>query len=236
MRDKMKKTLLITLIAIIIIIPISVGGYHIIKNKKETIHVENNLSRLEDDNDEVTIPLYNIYETEEVTEYVNNASVEVETILEQEQITQQDQQILKNTFITLTDFIFYGKEINGVTFEQLTLTAQEQILILYEEIDYKIEQRYPGYKETIKTNTEQKYNEIKTQLLILHKEIENEIIQQIGLEEYTRQRQKAEENIQIIEDSFEPVVDTTIENINEIYEATKEGFNNWYQTWKEANS
>ena len=44
---------------------------------------------------------------------------------------------LENTFITLTDFIFYDGTIKGMTFDELTDTAKQEILDLYEKIDSK---------------------------------------------------------------------------------------------------
>ena len=179
----------------------------------------------------------NIIETEEdFANYIAKINKDVESIVSKETITEHEQLTLKNTFITLTDFIFYGAEINGITFEELTTSVKEEIISIYEQIDSKIEEKYPGYKETIKETTIKTYNNIKEELLILKQEIETSYKNEIGEEKYEEQKAILEENIEIMEESFDPVIDKVIESSKEIYEATKEGLDHWYQTWKEANN
>lgn len=68
---------------------------------------------------------------------------------------------LKDKFITIVDFIFYGTEINGRTFKSLTTSAKGQVIYYALLIDSKIESKWPQYKE----NISEKYKDIKAKLL-----------------------------------------------------------------------
>ncbi len=68
---------------------------------------------------------------------------------------------VKNKFIEIVDFIFYGKEIKGRTFESLSMEAKGKIIYYALLIDAKIDSKWPQYKE----NISEKYNDIKAKLL-----------------------------------------------------------------------
>lgn len=205
--------------------------------KVEIIDTASLAYRVEEPHNLIVEEQANLVETEEeFTNYIATINEDVEFIVNKEIVTEKEKLTLKNTFITLTDFIFYGTEINGTTFEELTTSVKEEIISIYEQIDSKIEEIYPGYKETIKETTIKTYNNIKEELLVLKQEIETSYKNEIGEEKYEEQKAILEENLEIMEESFEPVIDKVIENTKEIYEATKEGLEHWYQTWKEANN
>lgn len=52
-------------------------------------------------------------------------------------------------FISLTDFVFYDGEINGMTFDELKEETKEKIINIYYNIDSKLENRFPSYKEKV---------------------------------------------------------------------------------------
>lgn len=68
---------------------------------------------------------------------------------------------LKKGFITVVDFIFYEKELNGYTFEELTTSTKLKILSIALTIDNKIEQNFPEYQQTLTSN----YQEIKSKTI-----------------------------------------------------------------------
>lgn len=68
---------------------------------------------------------------------------------------------VKEKFIDIVDFIFYGKEINGRTFESLTTSAKGKVIYYALLIDSKIDSKWPQYKETISG----KYQDIKAKLI-----------------------------------------------------------------------
>ena len=82
----------------------------------------------------------------------------------------------KNGFITIIDFIFYGKEIKGYTFEGLTNSAKLQIIKIALTIDHKIEEYFPNYKTIIKD----KYNDIKGKLAVKYLALTSSLCDAVG--------------------------------------------------------
>ena len=68
---------------------------------------------------------------------------------------------IKTNFVKCIDFIFYNKEINGKTFNELTNATKLKILSLTLSIDSKIDEKFPGYKDTINST----YQNIKTKII-----------------------------------------------------------------------
>lgn len=81
--------------------------------------------------------------------------------------TSEDENIIKNGFISLVDFIFYNGEIKGYKFNDLTGKAKLTIIKYSLLVDSKIDKYFPGYKNTIAT----KYNNIKTALVVKYLDI-----------------------------------------------------------------
>ena len=132
-------------------------GYKKSENK-EQVNQETSISQ---DNDflEHTIPTEigiiieenkNVDE-EEILGYFENQKEKLGNYLSSENINGFNEKI-KNTIIDGIDFIFYGKEINGITFEELSEETKEKILKIVVEMDIMIESRKPGYKEEIKSS------------------------------------------------------------------------------------
>lgn len=173
---------------------------------------------------------------EEFTSYIETIDSEVTTITEKGDITPKEEKALTNTFITLTDFIFYGGEIKGKTFAELTEGAKQQVIKIYEKIDAKIEASFPGYKETIKETSTKTYNNVKEKLTGLKDSALEKYKNEIGEDRYNDQVETFNESKETMKESFSPVIDKVVEESKDLYETTKEKLDNWYQTWKEENS
>lgn len=78
---------------------------------------------------------------------------------------------IKSNFVDGIDFIFYGKEINGKTFGELTNSAKLKVLSLMLSIDSKIEEKIPNYKDSISST----YQNIKTKIIEKYLEITTNI-------------------------------------------------------------
>ncbi len=76
-----------------------------------------------------------------------------------EEVDEDFKNSCKATFINVVDFIFYDGKINGVTFNELSDKGKEKVLKLANEIDTKIEEKVPNYKDTISDNTKNAYKE-----------------------------------------------------------------------------
>jgi len=75
---------------------------------------------------------------------------------------------LKSGFIKVVDFLFYNGEIYDKTFSELSNSAKIKIIELALKIDSKIDEYFPGYKESISNTTTKVYTNIKTKLVTLY--------------------------------------------------------------------
>ncbi len=82
----------------------------------------------------------------------------------------------KEIFITTVDFIFYGGKIKGYTFSELTDKAKLQVLKIGLSIDNKIEQYFPGYKESLSST----YSKVKAKLVELYLDLTVKLCDTIG--------------------------------------------------------
>ena len=172
----------------------------------------------------------------EFTNYIETINSDITTITNKQELSPIDKETLKNTFITLTDFIFYNGEIKGTTFSELTQTAKEKVISIYEKIDAKIESVYPGYKEMIKDTSIKTYNNIKEKLVDLKDQIKINYKNEIGEDRYNDQVETFNEGKENMIESFEPIIDKAAEEAKEIYNETVKNLDKWYKNWKEENN
>lgn len=97
---------------------------------------------------------------EEESSYDSSSNVTPVTYFENVE-NSNDENVIKNGFVKIVDFIFYDEEINGYTFDELTAEAKLKIMKIALSIDNKIDEYFPGYKETIGNGTKKIYNNIK---------------------------------------------------------------------------
>ena len=204
------------------------------KLTKETKNKENNI--IEDET--AKINQTEVQTDEEFVTYISNVESEVTRIAEQKTITEADKNTLKNTFITLTDFIFYEGEIKGKTFAELKDESKVKDLDLYNKIDTKIESVSPNYKENIKTTSQKVYTNVKEKASNLKDKIQSEYIDHVGEEAYNNTKSAWEEDKQNVKDVYEyyePTIDAAKDKAKETYENTKDKISDWYQGYKEGN-
>lgn len=161
--------------------------------------------------------------------YLENVNNEVDKV--------NDKDKLKNTFITLTDFIFYDGEINGIKFKNLTSSVKEKVLNIYEEIDGKIESKFPGYKENIKSNSIKTYNNIKDKLDDLRNNILNNYKNSVGENEFNDTMDsfnEGKENMNDTINSYKPYIDDGKAKAKEYIDKKKDDLNDWYEQYKNS--
>ena len=110
---------------------------------------------------------------EDVVSYFQNEETKFSTYNENDPTFREK---AKNAFITVIDFIFYNKEINGHTFNDLTTSAKLQVIKIALTIDHKIEEYFPNYKDTVKD----KYKDIKGQLAVKYLEFTSTLCDKVG--------------------------------------------------------
>ena len=116
---------------------------------KDTTNSSVNTDKDTDTNADVAVINYfNTYEQDLKTSSVSNAK-----------------STLKNGFVTVVDFLFYKGKIKGYTFEDLTTSAKLKVLAMALYFDNKIEEYFPGYKESISSTTNKIYTNLKEEIV-----------------------------------------------------------------------
>lgn len=162
-------------------------------------------SNLEPENQEETL------DTEEF-DYFDQAKKEIKELIESEQVEQAKEKG-KEYFITGIDFIFYDKEINGVTFDDLTEEGKKVTLENLEIIDGWIMEIAPDYKDKIG----EKYQVVKDFVSTTYYDVLESIKESLGEENYSAIQEKKNE----IKDSITSTKDKALEKVSE-----------WYQNFK----
>ena len=162
-------------------------------------------SNLEQENQEETL------DTEEF-DYFDQAKKEIKELIESEQVEQAKEKG-KEYFITGIDFIFYDKEINGVTFDDLTEEGKKVTLENLETIDGWIMEIAPDYKDKIS----EKYQVVKDFVSTTYYDVLESIKESLGEENYSAIQEKKNE----IKDSITSTKDKALEKVSE-----------WYQNFK----
>ena len=162
-------------------------------------------SNLEQENQEETL------DTEEF-DYFDQAKKEIKELIESEQVEQAKEKG-KEYFITGVDFIFYDKEMNGVTFDDLTEEGKKVTLENLETIDGWIMEIAPDYKDKIG----EKYQVVKDFVSTTYYDVLESIKESLGEENYSAIQEKKNE----IKDSITSTKDKALEKVSE-----------WYQNFK----
>lgn len=164
------------------------------------------LSNLEPENQEETL------DTEEF-DYFDQAKKEIKELIESEQVEQAKEKG-KEYFITGVDFIFYDKEMNGVTFDDLTEEGKKVTLENLETIDGWIMEIAPDYKDKIS----EKYQVVKDFVSTTYYDVLESIKESLGEENYSAIQEKKNK----IKESITNPKDKVLEKVSD-----------WYQNFKE---
>lgn len=200
----------------------------------ETFYEDNNLT-LEENND--TERIDDVINNEDNNEYKNdnelveefdiksyfyNSKEEIKELINKDSLDKAKEKAI-NLFIDMTDFIFYGKEIHGVTYSQLSSELKKNIVDTFIEVDDILNSFFPDYKE----NLEKKYAEIATYLKENIKEVKQKFKNDYG-----------DVTINDILNAIEDVKESdqeTIDNLKEYYDEGKEKVKTWYEDFKDKH-
>lgn len=240
----MKKNIIIGILGVIVLILSGIIFYVVRENKEmEAKKVEVIEKKKEEKkqnitlNEELPINQSEVTTEDDFINYMSDVSDEVDRIVSLEKVDTSNEKTLKNTFITLTDFIFYDGEIKGKKFSDLTSAAKEKVIDIYTKIDEKIESRFPNYKENIKATSKKVYNNIKEKSIELKDKIKAEFIDKVGEEGYQNtvdSYEQDKENVKNVYDTYKPYIDEGKEKAKSAYESAKEKVSNWYKDFKES--
>ena len=161
---------------------------------------------------------------------INNLNDTLNKIKSSE-ITSSFKDSAKATFISIVDFLFYDGKINGVTFDELTEEGKSKVLEIASNIDNAIEEKIPGYKDTISAKASEAFNKASE---LIKKGANN-------LNDFAKEK-LGEENYQSIIDAKDDLVYYTKNAINfigdvgsNLFNSAKDKLNNWYQNFKNNN-
>lgn len=178
---------------------------------------------------------------EEVVSYIGEIEREVNTLSNEPETSKSVKKSLEDTFITLTDFIFYGGTIKGTTFASLTDAAKEKVLTLYEKIDNTIESKFPNYKENIKSTAEKSYTTVVSKASDLKDSIISKYKEKVGEDAYNNVVDNFNEDKNRFQDAYTPYVEKgkeigsqAIDKGKEVVGSTIDKLDDWYQGFKES--
>lgn len=177
----------------------------------------------------------------EVVSYVQEVEQEVDSLTRQSNNDKTVKERLEDTFITLTDFIFYGGTIKGMTFSELTDSAKEKVLSLYESIDSKIESYFPNYKENIKDAAKKGYTTVVDKAKSLKDSIVSKYKETVGEDQYNNVVGSFEEDKNRFKDAYSPYVEKgkeigskAVDKAKDAIDSATDKFDTWYQGFKES--
>ena len=184
------------------------------ETKKQEVANEENTSKITVEDIEQT--------KEEVSEEIVNFVEKIETEILTEENINKVLQTAKTSFITITDFIFYGTEINGHTFEELTEEAKAQIITIAMEIDATLENIRPGYKDEIKLGVSNFIDKATVKYL----EVSDKICTQMGQAACNQ----AKKDLEVMKESFGLTVDLA----KVLTQKGLDSLKSWYEIFRES--
>ena len=191
-------------------------------NNKEEIKIDRKLNDNENKN---TIKNDNYNEKDNIViDELNNTLKNIEESTQDENFKDK----ASSTFISIVDFLFYDGTIKGVTFDELTEKGKEKVLEIASKIDVKLEEKCPGYKETISNSTSKAYQKASEIIKNGAKNINDFAKNALG-----------DENYQAIIDAKDELAKYSKEALNfvtgagsKVFNNTKEKLKEWYQNFK----
>jgi len=237
----MKKNVIIIVMAIIIV-ALGTSLFLVLRNdskEKESKVAEERQAKVQNiiENEELPINQTPVSTENDLVNYLNDVDQQVDTIVSKEEPTKNDEKTLKNTFITLTDFIFYDGTIKGKKFSDLTSACKEKVLDLYTKIDSKIESKFPNYKENIKTTSKKVYNNVKEKVKSAKEKVQEEYKNYVGEENYQNTvdaYNEGKSDASNVYDTYKPYIDKGKEKAKSAYSSAKEKIEEAYKNYKES--
>jgi len=190
------------------------------KNQEET-PTTNDSQQLETNNNTQLGPTTLQNTDAQVVAYFENLNQN----LDSNQTDQTFKSKVKNSFITIVDFLFYDGQIHGKTFDELSESAKLQVLKLAYTIDEKIEKHFPNYKEELSNNGTKLYTNIKVKVLETYLDLSSRVcVDNQSLCD------SAKEGLSDLKQNFS----LTWELIKDMSSVGISKLKDWYEVWKDA--
>ena len=120
----------------------------------------------------------------------------------------------RNGFISTIDFLFYDGEICGVTFDSLSASAKEKVIIISTKIVEKIDSKFPNLRSSVG----EKYSEASLYLVNKKDELVDVVKGKLG-----------RDNCDKISDYYKSAKDKA----SNTYDKAKEKVKNWYENYRD---
>ncbi len=223
-----EKSKLIIIVCLIICITLLLGEFIYLKynsnnktdkNEKEIV-IDKDSEQGYFETEKIEDAQNDVNSDEEVVSYIDTV---VDDIVE-DKAPEENESKLKNTFITLTDFIFYGGTIKGYTFKELRDEQKQKVIAAWEKLDAKIESKYPNYKENLKEKKDDLYSNLKEKMTSLKENISDKAQEKLG-DEIVDQAKSDTDNLKDVTSQYK-------EKASEYYNKGKEKVSDWYNNYK----
>lgn len=180
-------------------------------------------------NQPITNPITKSYSAKDnkVISSFNTLENDVDKLLKEEK-SESISDKAKGVFITIVDFIFYDGKISGVTFSELTDAGKEKVLAIASSIDQKIENKFPGYKETISDKATGAFNKASEIIKKGANNINEFAKNKLGDEYYNEIIESKDELVKYTKNAF-----SIIGKIgSELFSKGSSALDKWYQNFK----
>lgn len=114
----------------------------------------------------------------EVIEYFKSVSEDVDNL------DSKSESKAKGVFIGIVDFLFYDGEVNGIKFKELSNDGKKKVLGISSDIDYKLDSKFPNYKDRISTKTREAFNKASEIIRAGSEKVSNFSREKLGSENY----------------------------------------------------
>jgi len=143
--------------------------------------------------------------------------------------TEEAKKNAKAYFVSLVDFIFYDKEINGYTFKELSASAKAKTIYYTLKIDSIIDKNIPGYKETLGDS----YKNAKNELIAKYTEFSIEVCTNNSelCDDLKRDTEDLKKSLNI---TWSIIKDIYNEIIKPAGTSGIKKLSDWYEVWKNA--
>lgn len=173
--------------------------------------------------EEITTEENEIYSEDAVIEEFSKIEKNITSVLNEENIDNVLSKI-GDSVATMIGFIWYGEEIHGVTYNELSSEAKEKVLNIYYKADAAIENKFPNYKDKIKDKYQIVSSFIKDKYDDAKYNVDIWLREKLGEEGYQKYIDSKEE--------LKKGASESIEDMKEVKELYKQKVNDWYQKKK----
>lgn len=162
-----------------------------------------------------------------VLQEIKELKNDVEKVLQSDTVTELKKDC-KDVFIVLVDFIFYDGEIKGITFDELSDEAKQELLKEVNMIDNLIMKAFPNYKEEISSTTSDAYNKASELIKKGSENLKDFAKDKLGEESYNKIKDLKDE----IKEEATTVWEDTKTDASDLYEKAKDKVKNWYENFR----